>query len=286
MDHKQLRRRPTLRRALGNAGVALVSVTDAKPIRHPHTHDLIELVVVRRGRLHHTIDGVERITTAGQVDCIPPGISHRYQPIGGQVDLINVICDPHHRPQLPAELDDMADSLCGLSANRAAHVRLIASDHTDEVIERMVREQDTGQRAWACALRGSYQLLLLSLARCVAARRVSWLGPGKTADHHLLGLVRTAIDDHPQKRWSLTQIAQQLGLSPEQTCRRFNAAYGRSPMAYVQHQRLRLAQSLMQGGLGVAESATAAGFPSRVALHRACTHEHGCGPRQWLRSLA
>ena len=284
MDHKYLRRRPSLRRALGHAGVAVMVVDNAKALPHAHSHDLVELVVVRRGRLVHEIDGVELISETGQIDCIPPGMSHRYAPIGGRVDIINLICDPHHRPELPAEIDDYADAICGTTACRGAQIQPLEHADTSELLGRMLREHDRRRPAWASALRSSYQLLLLSFARDCAAGRVRWLSTARNVHDHALSLVRIAIEDHPEKNWTLPKIAAQLGLSPEQTCRRFTSAYGRSPMAYVQHQRLLLAQSLLRRGSSVATSARAAGFPSRAALHRACTRAHGCGPREWLRT--
>lgn len=287
MELKRLLRRAGLRRSLQQVGVALVPIAIDAPMHRPHGHDIIELVVVRSGSLEHEIDGHRFRSGPGRIDLVPPGAAHRYRPRGGTCRIVNLICDPCRCPDhdLPAALAQRVCALLGTAATRGCQLHPPREAGLTAILDAMLREQTGRQPAWAAALDLHYRLLAVSLARCLSEDRVRWSAAGRSPlEDHQLDLLRLAIDDHPQRDWNLARIATGLGVSREQACRRFQRAYGRSPMDYVAQRRLALAQDLLLRGTGVEASALAAGFPSRAALHRSCVRDSGLGPRAWLHS--
>lgn len=284
IEHKRLLTRPMFRRSLLQAGIALMENVPTSLFR-PHTHDAIELVAVRSGVLIHEIAGQVVRSTPGCVDLVPPGLAHRYR-TEGTCRIVNIIIDPLHCPDL--ELDraatDLIQRICGRGARRPAQIPWSDPQRLFQQLAHLIDEQKDGRVGWQAALRYRYRLLLIDLAR-QGTGRVRWLtgGADPTADPHGLEDLRHAIDDHPERAWSLPLIARTLGVTPEHACRLFTARFGRSPMAYVLDHRLLMAQERLLRGEPVAAVAVAAGFASRVALHRTFSQQLGRGPRAWLR---
>jgi len=273
------------RRSLLQAGIALMENVPTS-LFQPHTHDAIELVAVRSGVLIHEIAGQVLRSTPGCVDLVPPGLAHRYR-TEGACRIVNIIIDPLHCPDLALDraATDLIQRLCGRGARRPAQILWSDPQRLFQHLEHLGDEQKNGGVGWQAALRSRYALLLIDLARQGAAGRVRWLtGDGDPADDpHGLEQLRHAIDDHPERAWTLALIARTLAVTPEHACRLFQARFGRSPMAYVLDHRLLMAQERLLRGEPVAAVAVAAGFPSRVALHRAFSHHLGRGPRAWVR---
>lgn len=285
MEHKRLLTRPMFRRSLLQAGIALMENVPTSMFR-PHTHDAIELVAVRSGVLIHEIAGQLLRSTPGCVDLVPPGLAHRYR-TEGACRIINIIIDPLHCPDL--ELDRAATEcihrICGRGARRPAQIQWSDPSRLFQHLEQLGHELKDGHLGWQAALRSRYSLLLIDMARQGAAGQVRWLGGAedRPEDPHGLEELRHAIDDHPERAWTLPLIARTLQVTPEHACRIFRARFDRSPMAYVLDHRLLMAQERLLRGEPVAAVAVAAGFSSRVALHRAFAQHMGRGPRAWVR---
>lgn len=68
------------------------------------------------------------------------------------------------------------------------------------------------------------------------------------------------------------------GMSRASAYRRFRAGYGTSPAEAIAATRLALARWLLRRGVGVAEAARRAGFPSRATFTRAWRRRYGVPP--------
>ncbi|CAN5151147.1 GlxA family transcriptional regulator [soil metagenome] len=87
--------------------------------------------------------------------------------------------------------------------------------------------------------------------------------------------------------WSVETMAQQAGLSPRQFARRFAAAFGATPAAYVETLRLDETRlRLASGRDGVARIAHAAGFRSDDAFRRAFERRFGLTPSAYRARFA
>lgn len=87
---------------------------------------------------------------------------------------------------------------------------------------------------------------------------------------------------------SIETMARRVLLSRRSFARRFRAATGTSPYAWILEQRVRLAQELLetQPGLGVEEAAGRAGFSSAALLRQHFQRRFGCSPTQYRSRFA
>ncbi len=87
---------------------------------------------------------------------------------------------------------------------------------------------------------------------------------------------------------SVDTLARRALLSRRSFARRFRAATGTSPYAWILEQRVRLAQELLESDprLGVEEAAGRAGFSSAALLRQHFQRRFGCSPSQYRTRFA
>jgi transcriptional regulator GlxA family with amidase domain len=87
---------------------------------------------------------------------------------------------------------------------------------------------------------------------------------------------------------SIESLARRALLSRRSFARRFRAATGTSPYAWILDQRVLLAQQLLETEprLGVEEAAGRAGFGSAALLRQHFQRRFGCSPTQYRRRFA
>jgi transcriptional regulator GlxA family with amidase domain len=87
---------------------------------------------------------------------------------------------------------------------------------------------------------------------------------------------------------SIEVLARRALLSRRSFARRFRAATGTTPYAWVLEQRVRLAQELLERdpGVGVEETAGRAGFSSAALLRQHFQRRFGCSPTEYRARFA
>jgi AraC-like DNA-binding protein len=100
-----------------------------------------------------------------------------------------------------------------------------------------------------------------------------------------LQAAKARIDADPAAPVSLTELAQDCGLSRFQTLRGFARATGFTPHAYILQRRLELARALIRQRLNLAEAALAAGFADQSHLNRVFTRCHGYTPGAYAKAF-
>ncbi len=91
---------------------------------------------------------------------------------------------------------------------------------------------------------------------------------------------------HLHDELSVEALAQHAHMSPRTFARRFREATGLTPAKWVLAQRVGLAQSLLEQGLGVEEVARKAGFGSPTTLRAAFSRERGTSPKAYARTFS
>ena len=231
-----------------------------------HRHDGFEVIAVRSGRYRCTLDGQELDLKAGEVLVISPGQRHRdrlapplaYFGLAFRLDG----CDQLFRPGAPL------DQRIARDAALIAAVETLA-DETGALDRVAARVQDA--------------LLNAVFWRLVRALPAAGLSPQLLtrldAEAFPVRLAR-AIDAHLERRISLADLAQSLGMSPRgltAACRRLGLP---PPMGALAEARLRRAHALLAGGRReVKQVAEALAFASPFHFSRVFRRRFGYTPQ-------
>lgn len=91
-----------------------------------------------------------------------------------------------------------------------------------------------------------------------------------------------AIGQHPDRPWTLAELASAANLSRSALAERFRAATGESPIRFVARARLaRASQLLRDSAASVSEIAETSGFASEASFSRAFRRRFGTAPRSY-----
>ena len=93
--------------------------------------------------------------------------------------------------------------------------------------------------------------------------------------------VRERLADQARYPPPLAELAQMAGLGKYQLLRRFTAAYGVPPHAWLRLQRAERARALIRSGATLAEAAAASGFADQSHMTRHFARQFGFTPGVW-----
>jgi AraC-like DNA-binding protein len=94
-----------------------------------------------------------------------------------------------------------------------------------------------------------------------------------------------SIDSAPERRWSVSGLASDIGLSRTQFFRLFRRQTGLSPQHYVLEARMNQARSLLrESGLSIGEIAETLGYPDSHFFSRLFKRHHGKSPSRYRMS--
>jgi AraC-like DNA-binding protein len=137
-------------------------------------------------------------------------------------------------------------------------------------------------------LRGNLAMLDSSTAAHVVADLVLMLLRDRT-ESPMDQVVRSAtsylLENYAEPDVSLGGMAAMLGISPSQLSRRFRAAHGVTPVAYLRNLRLQKARDLLSTtGVTLQAIAEQTGYRSAFYLSRVFTAQTGSSPSQYRRT--
>ncbi len=97
---------------------------------------------------------------------------------------------------------------------------------------------------------------------------------------------RERLADERDGAPTLTELARVAGLSRFQLLRRYTAAYGVPPHAWLLQRRAESARALIRGGIALADAAAACGFADQSHLTRVFTRHFGYTPGAWRAAIS
>jgi len=154
-----------------------------------------------------------------------------------------------------------------------------------ELMQAAVRESAESRPGAQSVLAKLSELLFVEALR----RYADGLPPGRSGwlaglrDPHV-GRALGLLHAHPDKGWTVEDLAGSVALSRSALAERFSALVGEPPMQYLSRWRLALAaQELRAGAEPIARIAQRSGYETDAAFSRAFKREFGMPPAAWRR---
>lgn len=93
------------------------------------------------------------------------------------------------------------------------------------------------------------------------------------------------MEAHPDRPWTVGQIAKGMGLSRSAFAAKFRAHVGRSPIEYLTEVRMKYAADLLRGASGIPlwEVGRRVGYQDESSFARAFKLHHGISPRAYAK---
>ncbi|MBG0567280.1 helix-turn-helix transcriptional regulator [Actinoplanes aureus] len=216
--------------------------------RHPdHTHSFLEIAVMVGGAgRHRSVLGDQQLSI-GDVVLLRPGVWHGYEQCSS-LDLYNCCfsVDLLHRELAWTREDPLLGYLLWTGPyamqRRGMLTAHLSGSELAECIEHLdaldkLRAHPVG--AHRGDIIGRLTLFLSVLARAVAGEQAS--APTHPAVTQAMRLMEADL----ARRWSLTELADHLGLSAGYLVRIFKATTGLPPVAYLSRHRVETAANLL-----------------------------------------
>jgi AraC-like DNA-binding protein len=252
-----------------------VYATEICSARHygRHSHGTFGFGVVDQGA-HRSSSGRGTVDAfAGDIVTTNPGEMHDGRPLGAPS---RSWCTVYIEP----------DVLAGLSNEPAGELAITSPVLADPQLQRAIRQLLHALRAWrpdaADSLHCEQALVQacgLLLARHTAGAKAE--RPARIA----LEPIRQRLADDLQRTPTLAELAALSGASRFQLLRRFTAAYGCTPHAWLVQQRAERARRLIAQRMPLADAAAASGFADQSHMTRLFTRQFGFTPGAWQRAL-
>jgi AraC-like DNA-binding protein len=174
----------------------------------------------------------------------------------------------------------------GLPSAFKVNLRTDRSGHwLENSILHLVEEAASGHAgSQAMLAKLSEALFVDTLRRYIAGlpeQEVGWLAGVRDP---IVGKSLTLLHTRAQHRWTIAELAREVGLSRSALVERFTRYLSEPPMAYLIRLRLQLAaRALAATSRGVAEIASDVGYESEAAFNRAFKREFGLPPARYRR---
>jgi AraC-like DNA-binding protein len=254
-----------------------VYATEIRSARHygRHSHATFGFGVVAHGA-HRSSSGRGTVDAfAGDIVTTNPGEMHDGRPLGAPS---RTWCTVYLEPQVLASLS------CAEPAADLAITRPVLADPALQLAtQRLLAVLRAWQQGTADGL--ACEEALVQACGLLLARHTTQRATQPRA-HASLGRVRQCLGEQLVDPPTLAELAALAGVSRFQLLRRFAAAYGCTPHAWLTQQRAERARSLVRQGCGLAEAAHACGFADQSHMTRTFTRHFGFTPGAWQRAQA
>ena len=98
-----------------------------------------------------------------------------------------------------------------------------------------------------------------------------------------IGEALSLLHAHPAQRWTLDELAREVGLSRSVLAERFTEIVGTPPLQYLAKWRMQIALAGLSGNANLAHIAAEIGYESEAAFSRAFKKMMGMPPSVWRR---
>jgi len=245
-----------------------------------HSHTFFELLYCFSSGGAEYLVGSERYRIQrGDIVFVPPGVSHR--PL-----LPEKTDEPYSRYVLWLSqefLVEYARLFPYPFSDKQARVGMLRTagtpwEHLGELFRQGVQEAEQQADGWEAAVIGNTMLLLTQIKRATDQRA---LYPVKAEKPELLDQINAFVEKHYSTRFTISELAKQLYVSPSTVSHLFKQKMGVSLYRYVTQRRLIAAKPLIERGTPLESVCLQVGFADYSGFYRAFRQEYGISPRQY-----
>jgi AraC family L-rhamnose operon transcriptional activator RhaR len=220
---------------------------------HPvHTHSFVEVAVMTGGEGTHVSLAGRQPLQIGDAVLLRPGVWHGMENCR-DLDLYNLCFSTEllQRELAWTREDPMLGYLLWTGPYSLGRRGMLATRLTKETLEECVEHLDALDRLrhepvglHRGDIIGRLSLFLSALARAVGRDTHDAEGPTGPTHPAVVSAMR-AMEARPAHRWTLTELASGLHLTPGYLVRLFKSTTGLPPMAYLNRHRVEMAASLL-----------------------------------------
>jgi AraC family transcriptional regulator, alkane utilization regulator len=270
-----------------------------------HTKNIVPFHIIAKGKCWvQARDGVRKALSAGDIIIFPHGDSHI---LGDRLDRKPVLIDPllptppwNEPPILKyGGGGEVTQIVCGFlqceepllqpflkTLPALMHIRAFAGQTTSLLetgVRCIIQETDCFRAGSMCLLTRLVELMFIEILRNYTQhlpdQQVSWLA---ALNDPIIGQALEWIHADPAHSWTVSELANQIGISRSALATRFTQLVGQSPMKYLTYWRLQLASRRLQyTDDSIAKIAIQVGYESEAAFNRAFKRHVGVPPGVW-----
>lgn len=243
-----------------------------------------DMLVVPHGEAHYMGDSNDRTyVPVGELLPSPPWSQFPVLEHGGEGDATRILCGYLH-------CENAVFSPLFSYLPRLLHIRPDQGGLTgryQSILDHILSEAGTGRLGNACLVARLTEVLFIEILRChmevLAQGDTGWLAALKDP---IVGHAIRLMHAEPSKSWTVDQLARRVAASRSTLANRFKDLLGYPPIHYLARWRVQLAtQLLAQSPVSIASVATAVGYESEAAFHRAFKRYLGEPPGAWRRRV-
>lgn len=235
------------------------------------------LHLLKSGRLTLiTNEGHKLVINKPSVIYIPGSIEHRIS--AAESDNVRMVCatvgmDSSQHNQLVSALPQLI------------HLQINENDPISRAAEWLFQEAFEDHKGRRLMLDKLSDIFLLQVLRHIMSEGLLRFGILAGLSHPQLALVIQAINDEPEKQWTLEILADMAAMSRSKFATFFRETVGQTPNSYITDIRIAVAQGLLKRDKPVSLVANQVGYEHGSALARVFRKKLGMTPKEWLKKI-
>ena len=207
-----------------------------------HWHTEFEIILVRTGRFHLTLNGVPHRLYAGDMAFIGGGVLHGGSPEGDDCVYDCVVFD---LSLLSRSIENSI--ITGLLHDHKMITPILSFTDSQEIWETVVHLMDAFKNRKADADRFICLGILYEVfGRLIGGSHYSENAEDPGDDIRRWKKLLHYIEEHYPEKITLDMLAEVAGLSPKYLCRAFSKLTGKTPLAYLNEYRMDCACEMLR----------------------------------------
>ena len=247
------------------------------PFTHIHNHKDFEILIIKSGKAHFTVDGKDYVADKGDALLINPYEVHFSYALSKYLPM-SFFCITFDLSLLSASPIHPAFSLCKkLSAGEIKFNTLIKNNKISSLIletEKIFTKKET---AWEFSLTSCIFNIFALLIKNKEYKEIS----SPTKNHIFTAGIRKYIEENMTENITSSDAANYLSYDKSYFCRLFRKNFGQTFGEYLNFCRISLSREMLTKGARVSDAALSSGFNNLSYFTKTFKKYTGCLPSEY-----